>query len=174
MKSNKPVLSIPLSMEVAWRNYRAGSREDAAITSLRVLQVQPQNPDALHLLGVLAYEANDHHKAIALIGQAIRMHKTYAPMHGNLALAKLAKGDLNGAAASARRAFKLSPSYADAHRVLGLVYQKRGRLEEAIVEFRRARALGLNTTDLQAHLTKALEQLSASADPEAGVDSAEV
>jgi len=30
--------------------------------------------------------------------EAIRNNKKYAPMHGNLALAKLAKGDLNGAA----------------------------------------------------------------------------
>jgi Flp pilus assembly protein TadD len=54
----------------------------------------------------------------------LAVHKKYAPMHGNLALAKLAKGDLAGAAASARRAFTLSPSYPDAHRVQGLVYHR--------------------------------------------------
>ena len=128
--------------------------------SARVLEVEPRNPDALHLLGVLAYQANKQDEAIALMTEAIRNNKKYAPMHGNLALAKLAKGDLNGAASSARKAFALSPSYADAHRVLGLVHQKRGNFAEAIREFHRAQGLGLNTADLESHLATAREQLN--------------
>ena len=145
-------------MEMAWRHYRAGTREDAMMISLRVLKVEPRNADALHLLGVLAYEAHRQDEAIRLITDAIRIHKKYAPMHGNLALAKLAKGDLAGATASARRALSLSPSYADAHRVLGLVFQAKGRHQEAVAEFERARDLGLNTADLEQHLTKAREE----------------
>jgi Tfp pilus assembly protein PilF len=146
-------------MEMAWRHYHAGTREDAMMISLRVLKVEPRNADALHLLGILAYEANQQDEAIRLIAGAIRIHKKYAPMHGNLALAKLAKGDLAGATASARRALALSPSYADAHRVLGLVFQAKGRPQEALTEFQRARGLGLDSADLEQHLSKAREQL---------------
>jgi Flp pilus assembly protein TadD len=127
--------------------------------SLRVLDIEPKNPDALHLLGVLAYEAGEQDKAVDLITQAIRVNRKYAPMHGNLALAKLARGDINGAAASARKAFTLSPGYADAHRVLGLVYQKKGRFAEAVQELRRAKALGSSSADIDGHLKLALEQL---------------
>ena len=148
-------------MAMAWRHYVAGTREDARMISVRVLQVEPGNPDALHLLGVLAYEAHQHAVAIDLITRAIRGNKKIASMHGNLALAKLAHGDINGAAASARKAFAISPSYADAHRVLGLVYVKKGQLQQAIEEFERAQALGLQTDDLQGHLAKAREQLHA-------------
>lgn len=157
----RPTLSVQQSMNLAWRHYWAGSREDAGMISLRVLQIQPRNPDALHLLGVLAYEVNDQDRAVELISQATRAHKRYAPMHGNLALAKLAQGDLAGAAASARRAFTLSPSYADAHRVLGLVFQRKGKLKDAIEEFQRAQRLGLKSADLQAHLAKAQDELAA-------------
>jgi protein O-GlcNAc transferase len=146
-------------MELAWQHYAQGSFQDAGMISARVLEVEPENPDALHLLGILAYRANDQDNAIQFISAAIREHKTYAPMHGNLALAKLAKGDLNGAATSARRAFELQPSYADAHRVLGLVYRQKGRLKEAIQEFKRALGLGLNTDDLRSHLSQAQAQL---------------
>ena len=76
-----------------------------------------------------------------------------------MALAKLAKGDLNGAAASARKSFELEPSYADAHRVLGLVYRQKGRLKEAVQEFKRALGLGLNTEDLLSHLSQTQAQL---------------
>ena len=158
--AHQPTLTVAQSMSLAWHHHENGRREDAVMISLRVLQIQPKNPDALHLLGVLAYEKGDHDKAVELITEAIRVHKKYAPMHGNLALAKLAKGDLAGAAASARKAFTLSPSYADAHRVLGLVYHRKGKFKEAVQEYERARGLGLDTGDLRSHLDKANEELS--------------
>ena len=169
MSTELPTLSIAESMAMAWRHHAAGTLHDAGMISARVLKLQPGNPDALHLLGVLAYQAGDQDRAVQLISEAIRTHKTFAPMHGNLALAKLAKGDLNGAAASARKAFELKPSYADAHRVLGLVHQGKGRFEEAVQEFERARALGLDTADLQNHLAKAREQLKSSEQSKASV-----
>jgi tetratricopeptide (TPR) repeat protein len=159
VRSNKPTLSIQQSMALAWQHYAQGSFQDAGMISVRVLEVEPKNPDALHLLGILAYRANDQDNAIQFISAAIREHGTYAPMHGNLALAKLARGDLNGAAISARRSFELQPSYADAHRVLGLVYCQKGRLKEAIQEFKRAQGLGLNTADLLSHLSHAQARL---------------
>jgi Flp pilus assembly protein TadD len=155
----RPTLSIGESMAMAWRHHAAGTFRDAALISTRVLQLEPHNPDALHLLGVLAYQANDQDRAIQLIGAAIRVHRTSAPMHGNLALAKLAKGDFNGAAASARKAVELTASYADAHRVLGLVYQRKGRLREAVREFERAQGLGLQSDDLTRHLSQARAEL---------------
>ena len=161
--TTKPTLSVAQSMVMAWRHYEAGTREDAAMISLRVLDLEPGNPDALHLLGILAYETGRQDEAIRLITDAIRSHRKYAPMHGNLALARLAKGDVNGARASARKAIALNPSYADAHRVLGLVYERKGRLAEAVQEFRRAQRLGLETEDLRTHLANALRQLATGA-----------
>jgi Tfp pilus assembly protein PilF len=159
MMNDKPTLSVAQSMEMAWRHYQAGTHEDARMISLRVLQVAPKNPDALHLLGVMAYQANDQAMAINLITEAIRGAKKFAPMHGNLALAKLAAGDLAGAAMAARKAFTLSPSYADAHRVLGLVHQQKGRFVEALREFERAKVLGLESADLEGHIAQARAQL---------------
>jgi len=151
----RPTLTVNQSMELAWAHYKAGAREDARMISLRVLQVARKNPDALHLLGVLAYEANNQPMAINLLTEAARGAKKFAPIHGNLALAKLAAGDLAGAARSARQAFALSPSYADAHRVLGIVHRQKGQMREALREFERARALGSASPDLE-HLIAAV------------------
>lgn len=158
----KPTLTVRQSIEMAWRHYQAGTREDARMISLRVLDIEPTNSEALHLLGVLAYEANDQERAIALLRKAAQGNSRSAPIHGNLALAKLAKGDLVGAAASARKAFSISPSYADAHRVLGLVYERKGRLIEALREFERAKRLGLNSEDLRTHLARVQKKLAPS------------
>jgi protein O-GlcNAc transferase len=161
--SERPKLSVPQFMGLAWRQYRDGAREEAHAMCVRVLRVAPKNPDALHLLGILAYDAQNHALAIKLMTEAVRHAKRFAPMHGNLALAKLAVGDLAGAAMSARKAFELSPAYADAHRVLGLVHERKRQYGESIAEFERAQALGLNNDDLRTHLAR-VRALAAAAD----------
>ena len=159
--AERPKLTIPQSMELAWRHYRAGAREDAHMICARVLRVAPKNSDALHLLGILAYEARNHSLAIQLMTEAVRHAKKFAPMHGNLALAKLAVGDLAGAAMCARKALSLSPAYADGHRVLGLVHEQKGQYRAAVEEFKRAQALGLDSPEIRAILARARAQRDA-------------
>ena len=145
--------------DLAWHHFSAGHHAEARRLANEILSSQPQNPDALHLLGVLAYQANQQDEAIRLIGAAIRVHKHFPPMHGNLALAKLAAGDLNGAKASARRALAMKPAYADAHRVMGIVLHKQGRHRESIVELRRAIALDSDTAELRNYIGETLKAL---------------
>lgn len=142
-----------------WSEFAAGNVEGARALANATLRVQPRNPDALHLLGVLAYQANQQDEAIRFLTAAIKVHKHFPPMHGNLALAKLAAGDLNGAKAAARRALALKPAYADAHRVMGIVLHKQGRHHEAIVELRRAIALDSDTAELRGYIAQALSAL---------------
>jgi tetratricopeptide (TPR) repeat protein len=153
-----------------WNEFAAGNIEGARALASATLRVQPQNPDALHLLGVLAYQANQQEEAIRLLTAAIKTHKHFPPMHGNLALARLAAGDLNGAKASARRALALKPAYADAHRVMGIVLFKQGRHHEAIIELRRAISLDSDTAELRDYIAQALSSLGqgAAAAAEAG------
>jgi Tfp pilus assembly protein PilF len=145
--------------ELAWRHFAAGEDAQARALAGLILRTRPQHPDALHLLGVLAYRANEQDEAIRLIGAAVKAHKHFPPMHGNLALAKLAAGDLNGAKASARRALALKPAYADAHRVMGIVLHKQGRHREAIVELRRASALDTDTAEIRTYIGESLQAL---------------
>jgi Flp pilus assembly protein TadD len=145
--------------DLGWREFAAGNHAEARRLAQEILHTQPQHPDALHLLGVLAYQANQQEEAIRLIGAAIKIHKQFPPMHGNLALAKLAAGDLNGAKASARRALALKPAYADAHRVMGIVLYKQARHRESIVELRRAIALDSDTAELRTYIGEALRAL---------------
>jgi tetratricopeptide (TPR) repeat protein len=143
--SAQPTLSVSEATKLAWRHYTLGNREEAGAIGRKVLAIEPTNAEALHLLGVLAYTGNLQDQAITFISAAIRSRKKEPAMHGNLALAKLAAGDLNGAKASARKALALKPSYADAHRVQGIVFYKQGKYREAILELERAITLTLGS-----------------------------
>lgn len=155
-----------------WGEFARGNFEGARALANATLRVQPRNPDALHLLGVLAYQANQQEEAIRFLTAAIKVHKHFPPMHGNLALAKLAAGDLNGAKASARRALALKPAYADAHRVMGIVLHKQGRYREAIVELRRAISLDSDSAELRSYIAQALSALGDEASSAAELEAA--
>ena len=158
--TQKNSLAHPIvqAMNLAWQALADCKFEEAKRISMEVLQQFPTQPDALHLIGVMSYKTGLYSVAIDLISSAILGYSKYPPMHGNLALAQLANGDLKGAATSCRKALALNPVYADGHRVLGLILQKQGKFEEAVREFKRALTLGLDTEELRLSLIEAQEE----------------
>jgi len=52
--------------------HQAGRFAEAELCYQRVLAIEPENPDALHLLGNVAYHVGRYDVAVALIGQAVR------------------------------------------------------------------------------------------------------
>src|SRR5262249_7509902 len=70
--------------------------------------------------------------------EAIRLEPDRAPAHIGLSMALQAKGDLDGAIASAREATRLSPSFAHAHFQLGNALLAKVDLDGAVAEYREA------------------------------------
>ncbi|TAK91701.1 MAG: tetratricopeptide repeat protein [Burkholderiaceae bacterium] len=114
----------------------------------QALQLDPQHPDALHLLGVIAHQIGRNDLAIDLIGQAINRHAT-AQMYSNRALALQALGRLDEAAASLRQAIALQPEFAEAHNILGNVLKALGQNDAARASY--TQALALQPSHAQAH-----------------------
>jgi tetratricopeptide (TPR) repeat protein len=58
---------------LAWakRAHQAGQRQEAEAVYRQVLQAEPSNADALHLLGVLAYQTGQHQLALDYIERAL-------------------------------------------------------------------------------------------------------
>ncbi len=66
---------------------KAGRLAEAARCYRSVLDRQPDNADALHLLGVLLYQNGRLNEAIRMIGRAVAVRPGEAAYHANLALA---------------------------------------------------------------------------------------
>ena len=76
----------------ALRLHQAGHLNEAEATYRRILDLQPNHPDVLHLLGVLAHQRGDHAAAAALIRKALDVDSGNADYHSNLGEAMRALG----------------------------------------------------------------------------------
>jgi len=131
-------LSIPAAFELALQHHQAGRLAEAEALYRQILMAQPGQPDALHLLGVVAQQSGRPEIAVELIRQALNVTPQHVAAHFNLGNALRDLGRLEDAADAYRRATELQPDYAQAHHNLGSALAKLGRFDEAIGAFRRA------------------------------------
>ena len=127
---------------------RAGRLPQAAAIYQQILQSEPANPDALHLLGLIAQETGQLDAAVELIRHAADIRPS-GPLYYSLAVALHTQGELDAAAENYRKALTLNLDDARAHGNLGALLQAQGKLDAAIESYRRA--IALNPEDARAH-----------------------
>ncbi len=122
---------MPSDLEQAVAHQRAGRLAEAEEIYRRLLATEPEHPDALHWLGVLALQRGQYQAAIELIGKALAHRPEYVAAHNNIGLAWQRQGQLDRAIAAFRRALALAPEDADLATNLGSALYEQGRLSEA-------------------------------------------
>lgn len=110
----------------------------AEATLGKVLQAQPDNADALQLLGVLRRMQGRLQEAEQCYRRAIAANPNLPQAHHNLGNLLRASQRKEEAAAEQREAIRLKPNYLEAHLNLGLALQDAGQLEAAEKAFRAA------------------------------------
>jgi tetratricopeptide (TPR) repeat protein len=150
------VATLLEALAIAHQHHQAGRRQAAEQIYRQILAVDPAQPDALHLLGVMALEAGKYEAAIEYIGQAIRLNGSVAAFHNNLGSAFERHGKLNEAIACYRRALELEPDIAEAYYNLGIALKDQENLDEAVACFRRAVELRPYFVDAHNNLANAL------------------
>jgi tetratricopeptide (TPR) repeat protein len=139
--------------------HRSGQLAGAERVYRASLARDPEDADALHLLGVLYHQQGDHAKAVELIRRAIALRPSVPAFHANLAEAYRARGQFDRAAGSCRMALRLWPDYPEALGNLGLALQGLGRREEAVEQFRHALRLQPNAAGIHNGLGTVLREL---------------
>jgi Tfp pilus assembly protein PilF len=96
------------------------------------LSVNPENPDALHLMGIAAHQVGLSESAVGFIESAIRL-KPHDPRYYNDCGEIYRKmGKLGAAIARFRRALSLNPQFYPAHNNLGSAFLEEGKIKQAI------------------------------------------
>ncbi len=150
---------IAATLASALRLHGAGRLADAERLYRDVLDADPANAEAWHLLGVIAYQRRDAATAVDHIRKAIALAAGNAAFFSNLGLALQAQGELPEAVASFRRALELKPDYADAAYNLGNALHQAGQLDAAAESYQRATALAPDFAEAHYNLATVLRRL---------------
>jgi Flp pilus assembly protein TadD len=140
-RANRRGIEIAMNqtaIATAIAHHQAGRLHEAEAGYRQILGQQPEQPDALHLLGVLASQVGQHQAALELIARAISLNPRAAEYHGNLGVALGELGRTGEAIAAYQRAIALQPNAAQYHNNLGSALRKEGRLDEAVTSYHQA------------------------------------
>jgi protein O-GlcNAc transferase len=134
----------------ALRHHSSGRLDNAESLYRRILTHAPNHADALHLLGVVQHQRDNHVGAAALIERAIDQNARVPAFHNNYGnvLGRLRRH--KDAASAYRRAIQLQPNYAQAYYNLGTTLQAVEDHDGAGVAFKRAVALQPDHADAYA------------------------
>jgi len=118
--------------------FQAGRLEAAQRAAAAVLDWQPANPVALHLLGVIARRAGDAATAADFLGRAVAAEPGYANAYNDLGGALFDLGRLEDAANAHERGLELLPDDVGQTMNLGNVYRALGRHDDALGQYQKA------------------------------------
>ncbi|GAB6141807.1 tetratricopeptide repeat protein [Methylosoma difficile] len=126
---------------------------DAAEQQYRqILQADPNNAGALHLLGVLAHQKNQSEQAVSLINQALAIHAN-AAFYSNRGVALRALKRYDEALDSYGQAIALENQHPDAHYNRAILLTTLGRHEEARLSYEQVLALNPDYIDARLNLS---------------------
>ena len=128
----------------ALAHHQQGRLTLAHIGYEQVLAQEPQQFDALHMLGVVMTQTQQPERAIGLIEQALRLQPRVAGAHENLALALRQLSRFEEALRSYDQALALEPRHAQTHVNRGVALKSLKRFDEALACYHTALSLRPN------------------------------
>jgi len=161
-KPKAPILAgatVQSLFDSALIHHEAGRLNDAERLYVQILITSPRHADAMHLLGLIAYQTGQPRLAVEKICDAIRINGAIAFYHSNLSNALRQLGRFDEAAAACRTATELEPNFSQAHANLGAALYEGGRLDEAIAAYNTAIRLDPNLPENHLNMGNAVNRL---------------
>jgi len=172
MQAAKPVTAPPQTASpgqaliLAEQKRRHGFLADADELTRRAATAEPDNAEAVHMLGIIAHQSGKTAEAIEHLRKAIAINPDVALYHANLGEMCRLAGRVEEAIAAGRRAIELKPSYAGALSNLGIALFDKGQFDEALDLYDRALAIEDNFALAYSNRGNALQRLKRFADAE--------
>ena len=132
------IMDIEKRLDQAVAFHQAGQLSKAERLYQQVLADNPRNADALHLLGVVAYQVGRHEIAVNLITHAIEIDPQQVEAYNNLGIVFKEQKKLEKSIQTYHKAIEINPDHAEAHYNLGNAYQEQGKSEKSIQAYHKA------------------------------------
>ncbi len=146
-------------VDAAVAAFQRGAYEETERLCKALLQVAPDDPVSLQLLGLAAYRRGQLAEAEASLAKAAKNAPQSPEIHANHAAVLRALGRLPEAEAANRRAVELKPDFPEGHHNLGNALRDLGRHADAEASFRRSVELRPEFSDAWLSLGR-LQQLT--------------
>jgi tetratricopeptide (TPR) repeat protein len=152
-------MKISQEFQTALQYYEEGKLDDAAAVCREILTIEPNYPDAVHLLAMLYYQGKDYTRAVSYIEKALQLNPD--DFYASFLLGTLSQeqGNIEKAATCFQKAIELNPSFADAHYNLAIILEKTDQLEEALISYKESLALNPNLADVHNNVGNLLLKL---------------
>jgi protein O-GlcNAc transferase len=151
-------MSIEQAVRVAAGHYDAGRLTEAESIYRQILAQQPQNAEALRMLGLVAFRVGRGKDALELVGKAVAANPSAADYHSNLGVILASLKRFDESIAAFREALRLAPNDPQATTNLANVLQEKGEFDEAIVLYREALRNRSDIPQTHYNLAKALQE----------------
>jgi tetratricopeptide (TPR) repeat protein len=154
-----PQLTIAQALERAYAHWTAGQAQQAEHLCRLVLQAVPAEPNALHLLGIIAHTYGKLDMALELLQQACARSNVPAVFLSNFAEMSRQKGLLSQAEQAARRATQLEPQLIAAWNNLGIILQESGKLADSLECLEKVVALQPENADAHNNIANTYKRM---------------
>jgi protein O-GlcNAc transferase len=145
-------LTLQQALNLAIEHHRAGRLDAAAEIHRQILARLPDQPDALHLLGVIYQQQGRGNEALQLLQRAIAVSPSTAIYHANLGNALSEQGRWAEAIEAFSQSLTLNSNVVETHLSLGAAFERLSQMNEAIAVFRRATELDPQNAAVWCHL----------------------
>jgi len=132
------IADVDATLEAAVQYYVAGDIERAEQMYRLVLETEPDNPTALHSLGVVAYQTERYDEAVVLISRAIMVNPGIPQCYNSIGVVFEAQGEFEQAIEAYQQAISLNSDYAEVWHNMAIVLQSQGNFASALEKCRRA------------------------------------
>jgi predicted TPR repeat methyltransferase len=140
----------------AIERHRAGDLAAAEAAYAAHLSASPDDPDALHFLGVLRHQQQRTDEAITLIRRALATAPSYVDAWSNLGNLYKESGRLDEAGEAYRRAIAINRDHVASWNNLGVVLRAQGKAADAVTALRHALERAPDMADAWFNLGNAL------------------
>ena len=119
MKQHK--FNISQALQLATKHHQAGKLQEAERIYRQILNVEPDNADAYHLLGLIAHQVGKNEIAVRFISEALKRNPHQALFYFSLGNSLQSLGQFDLAVKNFHKALSIKPDFTEAHNNLGYV-----------------------------------------------------
>ena len=156
---NKSSINMENRMQKGISFHQKGELQQAEQLYQQVLQDQPQNANAYHLLGIIAYQVGRHNVAIDLINQAIGIDNRQPVFFGNLGNILQGQKRQEEAIQAYQHAIELNPENEEIQNDLGNALTELGHFQQAVHAYHKVVKITPNNPNAYYNLGNTFREL---------------